>query len=305
MAVAALEADQVTKVFSRRFRSGEFRALDGVSFSVDAGTTFGLLGPNGAGKTTFVKSLLSATHATSGTTRIFGLDSRLKQARQPVGYLPENHRFPIYLTGTGMLDLYGALSGMNSSTRRDRIPELLKLVGLEDWGAIRLGKYSKGMLQRVGLAQALMHRPRLLILDEPTDGVDPVGRVQIRNILRALEADGVTIFINSHLLAEVELLCRDVAILHKGRLRLSGRVAEMTANQGYQLTVPIVAEALQTQLSLAAKSVTIRDGHLEILYADRDLANAAIDLLRTAGHPIEALAATRSTLEQIFMETVQ
>lgn len=305
MAAAALEADQVTKIFYSRFRRGEFRALDGVSFSVDQGTTFGLLGPNGAGKTTFVKSLLSATHATSGTARIFGLDSRLSEARRPVGYLPENHRFPTYLTGEGMLDLYGALSGMGTAARRERIPELLKLVGLEDWATVRLGKYSKGMLQRVGLAQALLHRPRLLILDEPTDGVDPVGRVQIRNILRQLEGEGATIFINSHLLAEVELFCRDVAILHKGTLRLSGRVAEMTANQGYRLTVPAPAEALHAELEKTAKSVAARDGVVELLYPDREAANIAIDMLRSAGHPVEALAPTRSTLEQIFMETVQ
>src|SRR5262249_9521362 len=155
-----------------------------------------------------------------------------------IGYLPENHRFPTYLTGRGMLDYYGALSGMDSATRGRRIAELLALVGLHDWGDVRLGKYSKGMLQRVGLAQSLMHEPQLLILDEPSDGVDPVGRRQIRDILHALEERGVTIFVNSHLLVEVEAFCRDVAILHKGKVVLEGKVKVLTAGKGYRLTVP-------------------------------------------------------------------
>ena len=149
---------------------------------------------------------------------VFGRDSRESEARRPIGYLPENHRFPTYMTGQSMLDFYGALSGMDTAARRKRIPELLGMVGLADWGDVRLGKYSKGMLQRVGLAQALMHAPDLLILDEPTDGVDPIGRREIRAILNTLEQQGVTIFLNSHLLGEVELFCRDVAIIHRGRV---------------------------------------------------------------------------------------
>ena len=187
------------------------------------GTTFGLLGPNGAGKTTFVKMLLSSAHPTAGRATVFGRDSREPEARRCIGYLPENHRFPTYMTGAGMLDFYGALSGMDAASRRKRIPELLVTVGLETWGGVRLGKYSKGMLQRIGLAQALIHEPTLLILDEPSDGVDPIGRRQIRDILHALEQKGVTIFLNSHLLAEVELFCRDVAIIHRGKVALEGQ----------------------------------------------------------------------------------
>src|SRR5262249_60581943 len=141
----------------------------------------------------------------------------------------ETHRVATYMTGRGMIDFYGALSGMGSASRKRRMAELLSLVGLQDWGDVRLGKYSKGMLQRVGLAQALMHSPALLILDEPSDGVDPVGRRQIREILRGLEEKGVTIFLNSHLLAEVELFCRDVAIIHRGKLALEGKSQDLTA----------------------------------------------------------------------------
>jgi ABC-type Na+ transport system ATPase subunit NatA len=204
----AIETEGLTKVFHKNWTKQEFRAVDGISLHVEPGTTYGLLGPNGAGKTTFVKMLLSCSHPTAGNAKVFGMDTRNPEARQPIGYLPENHRFPTYMTGRGMLDFYGALSGMDSAARKRRIPELLELVGLAQWGGTRLGKYSKGMLQRVGLAQALMHEPKLLVLDEPSDGVDPVGRRQIRDILEALEKKGVTIFLNSHLLVEVELFCR-------------------------------------------------------------------------------------------------
>ncbi|HYL73545.1 MAG TPA: ABC transporter ATP-binding protein, partial [Bryobacteraceae bacterium] len=213
----AIETTGLTKIYRSRWKRREVRAVDGISLNVPRGTIFGLLGPNGAGKTTFVKSLLSAVHPTSGSALLFGRDARDPEARRPIGYLPENHRFPTYFTGAGMLDFYAALSGMQSAQRKKLIPELLDLVGLDKWGDMRLGKYSKGMLQRVGLAQALIHSPSMLILDEPTDGVDPVGRRQIREILTRFEEKGVTIFINSHLLVEVELFCHEVAILHQGK----------------------------------------------------------------------------------------
>src|SRR5579864_8815200 len=231
----AIETEGLIKIFRSRWSGKEVRAVDGISLRVEQGTTFGLLGPNGAGKTTFVKLLLSCAHPTAGRATVFGRDARHAEARRPIGYLPENHRFPTYMTGRSMLDFYGALSGMDAASRRKRIPELLATVGLAEWGDVRLGKYSKGMLQRVGLAQALMHAPSLLILDEPTDGVDPIGRRQIRDILHALEQQGVTIFLNSHLLAEVELFCREVAIIQKGKLALSGTVLELTSGSGYRV----------------------------------------------------------------------
>src|SRR5208283_2033974 len=244
----AIETDGLTKVYRSAFRRREVRAVDGLSLRVPRGATFGLLGPNGAGKTTFVKLLLASVRPTAGSAFLFGRPCWEAEARRPVGYLPENHRFPTYQTGAGMLDCYAALSGVDAAERRRRIPELLELVGLKDWGDIRLGKYSKGMLQRVGLAQALIHRPRLLMLDEPSDGVDPVGRIHIREILRELEQQGVTVFINSHLLGEVELFCRDVAIMHKGRLVLTGAVKDLTLGKGYELSAKSVPESLQAEV---------------------------------------------------------
>jgi ABC-2 type transport system ATP-binding protein len=302
----AIDTSGLTKVYRSRWTRREVRAVDGISLRVPRGTIFGLLGPNGAGKTTFVKLLLSAVHPTQGSALIFGRNAREPESRRPIGYLPENHRFPTYFTGTGMLDFYAALSGLDSVQRRKLIPEMLELVGLEQWGNVRLGKYSKGMLQRVGLAQALIHSPSMLILDEPTDGVDPVGRRHIREILTRLEEKGVTIFINSHLLVEVELFCREVAILDKGRVALSGKMHDLTAGKGYRLTVANqVPETLIEALRSKATSTAARDGMIDLQFANRELVNEAVDLVRLQHCDIEALIPTTSTLEDVFVRTVE
>jgi ABC-2 type transport system ATP-binding protein len=300
----AIETEGLTKVFRKNWSKTEFRAVDGISLRVEPGTTFGLLGPNGAGKTTFVKMLLSCAHPTSGSAKVFGEDTRRAHARSPIGYLPENHRFPTYMTGYGMLDFYGALSGMDATARKRRIAELLEIVGLAQWGGTRLGKYSKGMLQRVGLAQALIHEPRLLVLDEPSDGVDPVGRRQIRDILEALEKKGVTIFLNSHLLVEVELFCRDVAIIHKGKVALQGTVADLTAGSGYKVEAEQVPDNLATEIMAGAKTHSHNNGTFQVLFDNRDAANRALDLLRAQHCPVEKFGRVNSTLEEVFIRTV-
>ncbi len=301
----AIETEGLTKIFRTRWSKREVRAVDGISLRVTRGTTFGLLGPNGAGKTTFVKMLLSATHPTAGRASIFGLDSRQANARLPIGYLPENHRFPTYLTGAGMLDFYAALSGMNGSERKSRIPELIEKVGLDKWGPTRLGKYSKGMLQRVGLAQALMHSPKLLVLDEPSDGVDPIGRKQIRDILHELEQNGVTIFLNSHLLVEVELFCRDVAIINRGKVAVEGSVKELTTGSGYKVEAENVPEQMEIELRSRARAVASRNGNLQLNFSTREEANSAVDLLRSGHCEIENFSRTTSTLEEVFVHTVE
>jgi ABC-2 type transport system ATP-binding protein len=281
------------------------RAVDNISLRVNEGATFGLLGPNGAGKTTFVKMLLACTHPTSGRALVFGRNSWETEARRVIGYLPENHRFPTYMTGRDMLDFYGALSGVDSATRRRKIPELLDQVGLDRWGTTRLGKYSKGMLQRVGLAQALLHEPRLLVLDEPSDGVDPVGRKQIRDILQALEQKGVTIFLNSHLLQEVELFCHDVAIIYKGKVALEGRVKDLTAGGGYRVEAEKVPDNLASELRTRSKAVAANNGSLAFLFGTREEANSALDLLRAEHCEVESLGRASSSLEEVFIRTVE
>jgi ABC-2 type transport system ATP-binding protein len=302
----AIEAQGLTKVFRSFWRRTEVRAVDGVSLSVRRGAMFGLLGPNGAGKTTFVKMLLSAVHPTAGLTRVFGLDSADPRARKPIGYLPENHRFPTYFTGKSMLEFYGSLAGVESATLRARIPELLDLVGLEQrWASVRVGKYSKGMLQRLGLAQALLNSPSLLILDEPTDGVDPVGRVHIRQILKRLEEQGVTIFLNSHMLPEVEATCSEVAILRRGQVALSGHVRELTAGKGYKLIAAAVPEGLIAELVKGASGYAVRDGFAEFQFPSREAVNQAADCLRASRCEIEAVIPTTSTLEDVFVKALE
>jgi ABC-2 type transport system ATP-binding protein len=293
----AIETAGLEKIYRSRFRAREIKAVSNLTLRVPAGVKFGLLGPNGAGKTTFVKMLLSAVNPTSGAAKIFGRHSHIPEARRPVGYLPENHRFPTYLTGSGMLDFYAALSGLDEPPRRKRIGELLELVGLKDWGDVRLKKYSKGMLQRLGLAQALMHKPDLLVLDEPTDGVDPVGRRDIRQILNNLTGAGVTIFINSHLLSEVESFCEYVAILDKGRLALEGKISSLVAGRGYRVAASGVPDTALGAIRKMPVSILPGVDAVEFQVATREDANQLIDAVRAAGGLIESVAASSTSLE--------
>ncbi len=301
----AIEATSLEKIYRSRFRGREIKAVSNLTLRVPVGVKFGLLGPNGAGKTTFVKILLSAVNATAGTASVFGKDSRNPEARRPVGYLPENHRFPTYFTGRGMLDFYAALSGLESAERKKRIPELLELVGLKDWGDVRIKKYSKGMLQRLGLAQALIHRPRLLVLDEPTDGVDPVGRREIRDILNGLTGSGVTVFLNSHLLSEVESFCEYVAILRRGELALEGKISSLVAGRGYEIVTSALPEQTLTDIRKLGASILPSPEGMTIKVASREEANAVIDTIRAADGLIESLTASTTSLEDIFMSTTQ
>ncbi|MHC4600971.1 MAG: ABC transporter ATP-binding protein, partial [Planctomycetota bacterium] len=223
----AIEAREVTKVYGGVF-SRAVTALDRLSLEVPPGEIFGLLGPNGAGKTTLVKILLDICRPSTGSTALFGVNSRSLRARKRVGYLPEDHQFPPYLTGLQALELYGSLSGLSKKACRERGVEALDRVGMSTWGDVKTRKYSKGMKQRLGIAQAIFHDPDLLLLDEPTDGVDPVGRKAIRDLLLDFHERGKTIFINSHLLLEVELICHRVVILNKGQVLLTGSMEELT-----------------------------------------------------------------------------
>lgn len=298
----AIETDGLEKTYRARFRGKEVKAVSDLTLRVPIGAKYGLLGPNGAGKTTFVKMLLSAVHPSAGSAQIFGKDARLPEARRPVGYLPENHRFPTYLTGEGMLDFYGALSGLPSSERRTRIPGLLKLVGLADWGPVRIRKYSKGMLQRLGLAQALVHHPRLLILDEPTDGVDPAGRREIHSILNRLTGKGVTVFINSHLLSEVESFCEYVAIMRKGKLAVEGKISQLLAGTGFTVNASRLSLDSLNEIRAAGATVLRAANTIAIQSPSSDHANLVMDKIRAAGGSIESFAPSGASLEDLFLK---
>ncbi|MCK6476890.1 MAG: ABC transporter ATP-binding protein [Phycisphaerales bacterium] len=219
MTSAAIDLSHVSKTYGRKVR-----ALRDIAMHVARGEIFGLLGPNGAGKSTLVKILMTVIRPSRADGTMLGGRIGDKSVLRRVGYLPEHHRFPEYLTGRQVIEFYGAMAEVPRRERRRRSVELLELVGMKEWGDTKVKGYSKGMRQRVGIAQALVNDPELVVLDEPTDGVDPVGRRDIRAILSRLREQGRTVFLNSHLLSELEMVCDRVAILvHRGRGRRPGR----------------------------------------------------------------------------------
>jgi len=301
----------------KTYRSGlfgrkEVQAVRGVSFQVEAGELFGILGPNGAGKTTIIKILMGLISASSGIAEVFGHPAGSQRTRLKLGYLPEHHRFPPYLTGNEALDYYGRLSGMSGAEIKARRGPVLERVGMSSWGETKLRDYSKGMRQRVGIAQALIHDPEIIFLDEPTDGVDPVGRTEIRGILQGLAREGKTVFINSHLLQEVELLCNRVTILSYGEVLRTGTVKELTSGQD-QLTVRI-DRALGSQRDKIVELVgepehesPSSDGEgfeFELAGLEPGKVDALVDVLRSEGISIRALIPHRATLEEAFLEVV-
>jgi ABC-2 type transport system ATP-binding protein len=228
-AAPAVKIDNLVKDFKTSFRRLPVRAVNGVSLEIKAGEVYGLIGPNGSGKSTTMKALLGLVAPTSGSCAIFGRDSLKVDSRNDVGFLPENPYFYKHLTGAETIRFYGRLCGLRGAPLRARIDELLALVGLESARDRRLGGYSKGMLQRIGLAQALVQDPRLVILDEPTAGVDPVGSRQIRDLIFSLRERGITVFLCSHLLEQVQEVCDRVGIIFHGQLVKEGRLDDLIA----------------------------------------------------------------------------
>ncbi len=300
LAVPVIQTDNLTKHY------GSIEALREVSLSVQRGEIFGLLGQNGAGKTTLIKILLGITKLTDGSARLLDRPVGTSAIRSRVGYLPEDHRFPEYHTGASLLDFYGALLDVPRSVRRKRIPETLEMVGLKGRMNYKIGTYSKGMKQRVGLAQAMFHDPDVIFLDEPTDGVDPVGRREIRAIMQHLKSEGKTIFLNSHLLGEVELICDRVAILQRGEVIREGTVAELTL-QHNQYLVGIAPEGRfpREDVQKIGFSVSAQGDLWEIGLREGQSIDPVVDLLRSRGLGIRHLIEKRQTLEDLFVETVE
>ncbi len=304
----AIATEQLSKTYVSGFRGKRrVQALHDLTLSVESGEIFSLLGPNGAGKTTAIKILLSLTRQTEGSATLLGHDVSSPRARAKVGFLPENHRYPGYLTGQQVLRSFGALSGISGVHLRSRAAMLLELVGMKEWGRVKVKRYSKGMMQRLGLAQAMVNDPDVLFLDEPTDGVDEVGRAEIRDVLRDLKTRGKTIFLNSHLLSEVELVSDRVAILDKGRLLKVGTVDELTAT-GERYHVGLadgLTQAFRTEASAKVMAFVEERNGLVVDVASIPELNAVIDLLRRHGIQIASVTKERSTLEESFLSLIK
>jgi len=285
---------------------GKVRALKGVSLRVEPGEIYGLLGRNGAGKTTLVKILLGIVRPTSGSASLLGQPAGATAVRYQIGYLPEDHRFPEYHTGYSLLDFYAALLGVPRAERRRRIPLVLEMMNLTHRMHSKIRTYSKGMKQRIGIAQALLHKPAVLFLDEPTDGVDPVGRREIRQILQGLKSEGKTIFINSHLLGEVEMLCDRVGIMELGQLVREGNITSLTREKGrFQLRLADGQSVPDADLRrLGYEVLPGPNGFWELLLRDNQDIDPVVDLLRSKGLSLRHLVEKRQTLEEIFLATV-
>ncbi len=302
-----VEVENLTKIFAASGKGGAVKALDGVTLSVGEGTIFGLLGPNGAGKTTLVKILLGIVRPTSGNAKLLGEDVSHYKIKSRVGYLPENHKFPNFLTGEGVMKYFGELSGMKKSEIEGRIDPLLSLVKMKKWKKTKIKSYSKGMMQRLGIAQALINNPDVIFLDEPTDGVDPIGRKEIRDILLKLKEEGKTIFLNSHLLSEIEMVCDSIAILNKGKLIREGTVEEITTTKEiYDFEIAEgnatdLIEKFGDEFSLTAKGNAAFTGRFENL----DRLNSFIDSMRNAGILVKSIVPKKVSLEDTFISVIE
>jgi ABC-2 type transport system ATP-binding protein len=298
------------RALRKEYRSGigkpPITALDGIDFTVREGELFGLLGPNGAGKTTTVKIVLGLTAPTNGTAFVGGLPVGNPESRRRTGYLPEGHKIPGYLTARQAMTIFGRMSGMSTNDIKLRIPELLDKVRLPQWIDVRVKKFSKGMTQRLGLACALVHRPNVLLLDEPTDGVDPVGRREIRDLLREEARNGTAVLLNSHLLSEIELTCDRVAVLRNGKVAAEGTIDELTRRTAkYKMVAAPVDESLVAMFRESGAVVERVNGHLLLAVNDVAHLNALVDGLRSRGGLLSELAPVRSTLEDVFVDLVK
>jgi ABC-2 type transport system ATP-binding protein len=299
-----IEIQDLTKVYQTGLKKGNIVALGGVSFNVEQGEIFGLLGPNGAGKTTLVKTLLGITRITSGSALLCGLPPENPLSRLKVGFLPENHRFPPHLTGMGLLELAGRLHGLSQISLDKVLDRLLELVGMEKWANTRLSKYSKGMSQRIGLAQAMIAEPDLLLLDEPTDGVDPVGKAEIKEVLTRIKDEGKTVLLNSHLLSEVETVADRVAILVRGKLARIGTIDEFTTKGlRYQILADIGEKRVEIPEAVG-KLIRITTKEMIVELQREESINQVIDQLRLSRISIKSVQPVKISLEQSFLETI-
>jgi len=298
--------EDIVKDFRPGFGLRRKRILHGISFRVREQEIFGFVGPNGAGKTTTLKILMGLIHATSGRTSILGHAVTETAFRRQIGFLPENPYFYDYLTGREILIFYAKLSGVARSKRAARVDELLGLVGLTDSAGARLRTYSKGMLQRIGIAQALVHDPQVVFLDEPMSGLDPLGRKDVRDLILRLRTQGKTVFMNTHILSDVEMVCDRVAIIVAGRIRYEGAIDEVLDAGEPEADLVLASLPPETAIELEERFGAKLRGHgerIELRIAEKD-ASPALRIALNAGAEVISSIPHRVSLESIFLNAV-
>jgi ABC-2 type transport system ATP-binding protein len=299
-----LEVNGLRKVFHIGFFRKRVEAVNGASFHVKRGEIFGLLGPNGAGKTTTIKAILRLIFPTEGEIRIFGRSADDREAAKRVGYMPDNPYVYQYLKPFVFLDLCGRLVGMPKSDRRARSEELIDKVGLRDAVDRPIGKFSKGMMQRIGLAQALLHDPELLVLDEPMSGLDPIGRKEVRDLLIEQRERGKTLLFTSHILSDVELLCDRVVIMQRGKITSEGQVDDLLESAGRRVEIRLSGASQALKDSLGSRGTIVDDGRgrLTLRVEGQKSVDEIIRISNAAGARLDAMVPERRTLENLFLE---
>jgi len=308
-----VEINNLSKDYETGFlKKKRVRALDDLTLNVKGGQIFGFLGGNGAGKTTTIKLLMSLMFPTSGSAKILGRDIADVQMHRRIGYCPENPYFYDYLTALELMDYFGQLFGFDSAMRRNKTEELLTAVGLEekDWRR-QLRKYSKGMLQRVGIAQSLINEPEIVFMDEPMSGLDPVGRREIRELIAGLREKGVTVFMSTHILTDIEALCDEVAILRNGKLSASGNLNDLLVTSGEQRVLEVsvqgvAADAIRERIEfIAGASISAKPNGANIQILDESDLDAVLTISRDAGGHLISVQPVKQSLEELFVkETV-
>ena len=280
------------------------RALHPLHLTVEEGEVFGFLGPNGAGKTTTLKMLMGLVFPTSGSARLLGRDWTDPEVKAQIGFLPEQPYFYDYLTAHELLDYYGQLSGVPGKDRKRRIDEVLQRVGLTDVKGVQLRKFSKGMLQRAGIAQSILHDPKLVFFDEPMSGLDPMGRREVRDLMEQLKHEGKTVFFSTHILSDAEALCDRVAIIHQGELKGEGTVADLTSS--VQGKVEVIWQGTQVPPSMKALGAEchVTGDTVRTVLAENQQ-DAAIDALRRERLRLIAITPVRTSLEEYFVAKLQ
>jgi ABC-2 type transport system ATP-binding protein len=306
MPSAAIEIENLTKDYPYGFlHLKKKRSLEGLTMQVEDGEVFGFLGPNGAGKSTTIKLLVGLIFPDAGTARILGKPITEIAMHRDIGYLPEQPYFYDYLTAAEVLDYFARFHDLTAADRRERVTRMLKKVGLETAGKIQLRKYSKGMLQRVGLAQAILHDPQVVILDEPMSGLDPIGRREVRDIILELKQQGRTVLFSTHILSDAEMLCDRVGVIVSGKLRGVGAPEEIVgvAAQGMEILFELVKAQEGAASRILAKATKTGDRY-RLQVPETEL-YATVDQLKAAGSRILSVAEVRPSLEEYFMDLIE